>query len=615
MGVWSFTIILILCSAVSSSETKVELGDETPESDDLEARTNTGKVCPTSRRELPKISLSVSNEDGSTAQKIEWKTSLTYPNECQIKYQLIRTSQTKSEEEVIQDAKPNGYMITQNLVPRTVYKYILRISSKVKGKRVKTEGKTSMRTHNSETKITVKKTEWEGSSLRVEWSKLPPGNGARIIVMSKANSVIVEKSYKEQAILLSIPLCQDYLVKAELTNGKDVMHSALPMAISARYPVIGAPSNLVIEYVPHVFAHRITWNPPLLSEPACSELSYSLEQIVQDGAGEHKTFFASLTPEKTIMDLIPNTVYQYKVKAILNAVYEGPSSGAEQIVSPPVPSKPTEPNISWIDTGLLIDWTDKLNAKEQIERVKVLHTTGTQLVQHDEEATVQNVTLSARSIPCKSRVLYAVENVVGKSEFISLTIPTRLPLPPPGGLQVQPESNSLAHWVIWNPVEAGCGVYYRVVSILDGRQVILSETSQTNVFISDAAPGKLYTYAVQTVGANEETSALSTTAEFKTPTATKMEVTVNGRVTGEGISVEWEDPGSGMESYSNIVFFVKEGIQESLFHHPFGQYGSVLPTKSKTGPVDVYAAVQNAAGLSPFTKVTLRNKKIRRRGG
>ncbi|GAA37591.2 collagen type XII alpha [Clonorchis sinensis] len=510
MGAWSFTILLILCGAVSSSETKVSEGDEAPEADDPEARTNTGNVCPA-----------------------------------------------------------------------------------------------------SETMITVKKAEWEGGSLRVEWSKLPPGNGARITVMSKANPVVAQKSYKEQSVLFSIPPCQDYLVKAELTNGNDVIHSAVPMAISARYPVLDAPSNLAIEAVPHVFAHRITWTPPLLSEPACSEMSYSLEQIAQDGAKEHKTFLPSLTTEKTIMDLIPNTVYQYKVKAILNAAYEGPSSGAEQIVTLPVPSKPTEPSISWTATGLLIDWTGKLNAMEQIERVKILHTSGTQLTQHNEEATVQSVTLNVQSIQCESRVLYAVENVAGKSEFISLTIPTRLPLPVPGGLRVQPELNNLAHWVTWNPVEDGCGIHYRVVSILDGRQETVSKTRQTNVFISDAEPGKLYTYAVQTVGMNNETSAFSTTAEFETPTATKMEVTVNGRVTGEGISVEWRDPGSGMDSYSNIVFFVKEGIQESLLHHPFGQYGSVLPTKSKTGPVELYAAVQNAAGLSPFTKVTLRNKKLR----
>ncbi|KER29488.1 hypothetical protein T265_03950 [Opisthorchis viverrini] len=599
------------CCAVSSNETKVDEGDETPEADDFEGRTNTGNVCPTT---LPKISMSVSNEDGSTAQRIQWNTSSTYPDECRIKYQLVRTLQTGSEEEMIQDVEPNGYMITKNLAPRTVYKYILRISRKVKGKRVKTEAKKSMQTHNSETMISVKKTEWEGDLLRVECSKLLPGNGVRITVTSEADPGVVHRSYKQQAVLLPVPPCQDYLVKAELTNGKDVIHSSVPKAISARYPVIDAPRNLVIKAVPHVLAHRITWNPPLLSEPTCSEMSYSLEQIVQDGTTERKTFFTLLTPEKTIMDLIPNTVYQYKVKAILNAVYEGPSSEAEQIITPPVPSKPTEPNVSWTDTGLLIDWTDKLNAVEQIERVKILHSTGTHLVQHDEEATAQRATLDVQSIQCKSRVLYAVENAAGKSEFISLTIPTQLPLPVPGGLRVKPESNSLAHWVIWDPVKTGCEVHYRVVSMTNGRQITHSETRQTNVFIKDAAPGEVYTYAVQTVGTDKQTSVLSTTATFRTPQATKMEVKMKGRVTNGGISVNWEHPGSKMDSYSHVVFIVKERTQESLFNHPFGQYSIVLPTKYKTGPVKLYAAVQNAAGLSPFRKVTLRNKKIREGG-
>ncbi|GAA54057.1 gypsy retrotransposon integrase-like protein 1, partial [Clonorchis sinensis] len=287
------------------------------------------------------------------------------------------------------------------------------------------------------------------------------------------------------------------------------------------------------------------------------------------------------------------------------------------------PSKPLEPHVSLTDGGLVVQWTGRLNPAEQINKVQILCVNDGELVQKIMPATALQLVVNMSPIQWDLRVLFAVENFVGLSPFISVSVP-KLPgaicnpqqaehrlayllyAPSiPKDLRMRSFKNTLAHSLIWNPVSSCCNTVYRVETVVHNRAGTVSkhytETHQTELHVNDVRAETTYKYRVQSMNANNGTSDFSSWIIFRTPGLPTVRFSVQVYPGHRGtMIISWAHEMYKLHQVWQLVFILLEAERQAVFHVSPCAKRHTVRIKSPWNFVRIYAAAQNAVGLSSF---------------
>ncbi|OON21284.1 fibronectin type III domain protein, partial [Opisthorchis viverrini] len=189
----------------------------------------------------------------------------------------------------------------------------------------------------------------------------------------------------------------------------------------------------------------------------------------------------------------------------------------------------------------------------------------------------------------------------------------------PKDLRIISFKSSLAHSVLWNPVSSCCNAVYRIETVVHNKAGTISkyytETHQTELHVNDVRSETTYKYRVQSMNANNGTSDFSPWIVFRTPgcefgfligkpigvyiITLRFSVQVYPGHRGTMI-ISWADEMYKLHQVWRLVFIVLEAECQALFHVSPCAKRHTVRIKGPWNFVRIYAAAQNAVGLSPF---------------
>ncbi|GAA54055.1 hypothetical protein CLF_112027 [Clonorchis sinensis] len=331
-------------------------------------------ICASS--ELPTVTLTVSNVEGSTAQRVEWRSFSTSSKRCGVQYKLIYHKKHKPTEIIRHTFKEDGVFQTGNLPADTDYIYELKLSKPGLANSITRSTSQTLRTHKTlicnqfhswnkatgtwtdkgtngqlkgshtgfvtifalplkavtyaclvkqtirlDRKITVRRIESGENHLNVKWGKLQPGNTVHVTVLGVKPTF--KRSVGTKIRVGSLDACTNYHVLVELLNGNEVIESKQLIEVMTSYPALNAPENFDVKSLSGGLGHKLTWTPITSKYPSTCRLSYRVERESRKADKVEKQIFELNEAKLELADIASEVEYSYKVQAVFNSVHYG----------------------------------------------------------------------------------------------------------------------------------------------------------------------------------------------------------------------------------------------------------------------------------------------------
>ncbi|KER19557.1 hypothetical protein T265_11711 [Opisthorchis viverrini] len=327
-------------------------------------------------RELPTVTLTISNVDGSTAQRVVWTSFPTYSERCNVEYKLTYHKRDKPTETVRHTFQGDGEFQTGNLLADTEYSYELKLSKRGLANSLTRRTVQTLRTHKigkvfeitrymyicnallmrllrkifnnfmssalrkpfkrllgmtRKKTIAVGPIESGENYVKVKWGKIQPGNAVRVTVYG---ALAASKQSMDSPIRVGgLDACKNYYVLVELLNGNEVVKSNQPTEVKTSYPALNAPENFIIKSLSGELGHKLTWTPMTTQYPSACRLSYRVERESRKGDKVEKQSFALSETQLEVTDIAHEVEYFYKVQAVFNLVHGGKFSETLKITA------------------------------------------------------------------------------------------------------------------------------------------------------------------------------------------------------------------------------------------------------------------------------------------
>ncbi|OON20043.1 hypothetical protein X801_04083, partial [Opisthorchis viverrini] len=282
-------------------------------------------------RELPTVTLTISNVDGSTAQRVVWTSFPTYSERCNVEYKLTYHKRDKPTETVRHTFQGDGEFQTGNLLADTEYSYELKLSKRGLANSLTRRTVQTLRTHKMDRTIAVGPIESGENYVKVKWGKIQPGNAVRVTVYG---ALAASKQSMDSPIRVGgLDACKNYYVLVELLNGNEVVKSNQPTEVKTSYPALNAPENFIIKSLSGELGHKLTWTPMTTQYPSACRLSYRVERESRKGDKVEKQSFALSETQLEVTDIAHEVEYFYKVQAVFNLVHGGKFSETLKITA------------------------------------------------------------------------------------------------------------------------------------------------------------------------------------------------------------------------------------------------------------------------------------------